>query len=226
MPRVATPVIIGAVYGRMTVVERMDEKYRGKEIQYLCLCSCGETKAAVGGWLTRGVVVSCGCAKKERSGSPKRLKAGDSFGRLTVLDTPSATSIRSRYDCLCSCGNLYQTTGTNMVHGGTKSCGCLMRETTGNNFRTHGRSKTRAYKTAAQMARHAMKIKATPIWVDMALIDAIYTECQRRRDLGEEVEVDHEVPLKGKNVCGLHVHYNLRIIPTADNRSKSNKFDC
>lgn len=218
------PIASGTIYGRMTVVELMEDKYRGKEFQYLCLCSCGKHKAVTGTALRKGSVVSCGCAKSDRPRKTRVLKAGEIFGRLTILENPEAVSLKSIYACICSCGNRCDIKGS-LIADGTKSCGCLMRETTGNSFRIHGLSKTKAYKAAAQMARAARKIRATPSWADMAKIGAIYVECNRRREAGEDVQVDHEVPLKGKKVCGLHVHYNLRIIPTFDNRSKSNRFD-
>ena len=75
----------------------------------------------------------------------------------------------------------------------------------------------------AQMRRYAAKRQRTPKWADREKILDVYRLCARFRKLGCDFEVDHVIPLQGKNVCGLHVHNNLEIIEARTNRSKSNQ---
>lgn len=66
--------------------------------------------------------------------------------------------------------------------------------------------------------KKALKLKATPPWADKAVIKEIYANCP------QGYHVDHIVPLKGKNVCGLHTPENLQYLPAIENMKKSNKF--
>jgi hypothetical protein len=78
---------------------------------------------------------------------------------------------------------------------------------------------------AESKRNHALRLTgACPAWVDRCEIEAIYANAAARtRDTGTPYEVDHEVPLQGAHVCGLHVPWNLRVITRLQNRSKGNR---
>jgi len=78
--------------------------------------------------------------------------------------------------------------------------------------------------TANCALRRATKAQATPEWVDKCAIRAVF-EAARLMTLktGVPHEVDHIAPLRGRGVCGLHVPWNLQIIPREVNRRKHNK---
>jgi hypothetical protein len=78
---------------------------------------------------------------------------------------------------------------------------------------------------AANAARRALEILATPPWASQYQeeFEAIYAERLRiDRETGIKHHVDHIYPLKGKNSCGLHVPWNLRVIPARENMQKRN----
>ena len=63
----------------------------------------------------------------------ERLKPGQVFGRLTVLEeAPAPTEYTTYkglwYRCRCQCGNTVVVRRDSLVSGNTKSCGCLQRE--------------------------------------------------------------------------------------------------
>lgn len=85
------------------------------------------------------------------------------------------------------------------------------------------RAKNPGQVTAQAAQRRAARTKATPLWADRDKIKALYVEARRMRDNGEDVHVDHIVPLNHPDVCGLHVPWNLQVIPATENLRKSNK---
>jgi hypothetical protein len=83
-------------------------------------------------------------------------------------------------------------------------------------------------KNAAKAAsRRARKFNATPAWLSDAQVTEIqdfYILAKELQWLSEEpLEVDHIIPLQGKSVCGLHVPWNLQILPQSINSSKGNR---
>ena len=65
--------------------------------------------------------------------------------------------------------------------------------------------------------RRAKKLQAIPKFADLNKIKEIYKNCPKG------YEVDHIIPLQGKNVSGLHIETNLQYLPMRENRVKSNK---
>ena len=73
----------------------------------------------------------------------------------------------------------------------------------------------------AKNARHrAAKLKAMPAWLTPEQHQLIRSFYELARATG--LTVDHIVPLQGKTVCGLHVPWNLQLLPRRENCSKRN----
>lgn len=82
---------------------------------------------------------------------------------------------------------------------------------------------------ASTAKRRAAKLNRTPSWLCKEHFDEIqvfYKEAKAREsDTGELYHVDHIIPLQGDIVSGLHVPWNLQVIPAKDNLMKNNKFE-
>lgn len=91
------------------------------------------------------------------------------------------------------------------------------------------RQKNRSRVIANKAIYRATKYSRTPNWLtedDRWMIREIYAlAVLRTKMLGFPWHVDHIIPLRGKNVCGLHVPRNLQVIPGVENTRKNNKFE-
>lgn len=71
---------------------------------------------------------------------------------------------------------------------------------------------------ARNINRRLHRKLVTPPWANLVKIKEIYNNCP----IG--YHVDHIIPLRGKNISGLHVETNLQYLPAKDNLEKSNKY--
>ena len=86
----------------------------------------------------------------------------------------------------------------------------------------------RSKRTAQENKRRAGKLEATPPWLTEDHLKSIYSVYELAKECevltGDKYHVDHIVPLQGKNVCGLHVPWNLQVLPADINIKKGNRF--
>lgn len=70
------------------------------------------------------------------------------------------------------------------------------------------------------------KLNRVPKWLTSDHIDQMKDKYSLAREVqiltGDTYNVDHIVPIKGKTVCGLHVPWNLQVLPFDVNVMKSN----
>lgn len=93
------------------------------------------------------------------------------------------------------------------------------------------RNENRGADNAKHAKRRARKLNATPPWYKHAPVvliyvrAAAYTAAAIAAGSDLRFHVDHDIPLQGDLVCGLHVHTNLVILEWRENASKGNRFE-
>lgn len=90
-------------------------------------------------------------------------------------------------------------------------------------------SKRRALQANYEARRRALKLKACPKWLSTYDKEGILVHYELAKllsiYLGTKMEVDHIIPLRGINVSGLHVPWNLQIMAKEGNMKKGNRLE-
>lgn len=90
--------------------------------------------------------------------------------------------------------------------------------------------KNNPLKSYALVVERRAKLKhRMPNWLTTEQKFDILAVYKKARIISEETgvkhQVDHVVPLRGKLVSGLHVPWNLQVLPAFENQSKGNRFN-
>jgi 5-methylcytosine-specific restriction endonuclease McrA len=94
-------------------------------------------------------------------------------------------------------------------------------------YQTANREKMRPLKNYHDANRRSLKMNARPPWLskeDKRRMRDMYAWAKMLGELFDETyHVDHIYPLKHKTLCGLHVPWNLQILPAHVNHKKKNR---
>lgn len=115
----------GQKIGYLTVLKRAENTNKG-QAQWQCQCDCGNVVTVLGQCLRNGKVKSCGCYSRNIGKSNFIDITGKRFGKLVVMKfIGKDDNNHSLWQCQCDCGSIVVVPKSNLVTGGTKSCGCL-----------------------------------------------------------------------------------------------------
>ena len=131
--------ITGQKFGKWKVLHRI-ENTPSREAQFLCKCDCGTIKGVSGKSLRLHRSKSCGCWYS----TPIKDLVRKTFGRLLVIEqAKDSHSGKTQFLCQCICGNRVIIRSDSLVSGNTRSCGCLLSDTTRERATVHGENSFR-----------------------------------------------------------------------------------
>ena len=120
--------LTGQQFGRLTAlcVDHIDENHK---VYWRCVCACGNECVVLSSVLNKGNSRSCGCLKRETVKTNNVIDhTGERFGMLTAIERlPNYKGNKTWYRCICDCGTEKAVSGSSLVTGNTKTCGCISR---------------------------------------------------------------------------------------------------
>jgi 5-methylcytosine-specific restriction endonuclease McrA len=192
----------GKRYGRL-VVQGKSGQDKGGNVLLRCVCDCGKESLTRGFMLLSGRAKSCGCLHRDNF-----------IARLTKPRTMPAEKLCPTCKAVKPASGFgVDKTRPDGLSGQCKRC---------KNVEYKRRHIGRVIEQTSARKRHVKR--ATPPWVDRNLIRPFYQEAARlTAQRGISHHVDHIIPLRGDDVSGLHVPWNLQVIPWTENLRKGKK---
>lgn len=121
--------ISGQRFGKLTAL-RPTNKRVGSNVVWELTCDCGNTTYVHTGNLgnKHRNTKSCGCIHNDIVATDI---TGQRFGRLIALRPTNNIGNKTAWICQCDCGNTVDVRTTHLKSGGTRSCGCIRKEISG-----------------------------------------------------------------------------------------------
>ena len=167
-----------------------------KMTSWICKCDCGNIRSVRTWTLTSGGSTNCGCIVKMKAKTPE-AKAKRAL--MHKIRNERYLKTEKGKKSIKQSQNKFKKTEKYKI----------------NRSKYSKSEKGRAYKRAAAK----LPRKRKPLWANWQEIRRIYDNCP------PGYAVDHIVPLRGKNVSGLHVENNLQYLTREENSRKGNKFN-
>lgn len=125
-----TKDLAGMKFGYYTVLKKQPP-VNGKTV-FLCQCDCGVQRNVLSTNLIRGLTKSCGCKSSEMLSKTNKIDiSGERYGKLAVIKMLPNTIGDAKFECKCDCGNKIIVRAPELKNNKTKSCGCLLRKSSG-----------------------------------------------------------------------------------------------
>lgn len=140
--------MLGKTYGSLTITGIRYNKERYVE----AICACGTKWVGNYANVLNGKSTSCGCSRSPRHTKPGGM-IGKTYHQLTITADDGIKA-----EGVCSCGKFWKGNRYHVLSEGTKSCGCLQKETVRKLNLSHGHHVGRKYSKILQ-AWKAMHIR-------------------------------------------------------------------
>jgi len=112
-------IFLNQKFGKLSVIEKTNQRSNKGEILWKCLCDCGNFKLVNSYSLKAGFTKSCGCLNK------LKIEINQRFGKLTAVDPSGNKDGYGYWNFLCDCGNSKIINISSVINGYTESCGCI-----------------------------------------------------------------------------------------------------